>query len=161
MWNTFLVRHIKPLSAEVVLALIPSRLCSYQFHNRLDNLTLCNTRTVTFKLVAVKDRCSWFTRLYICASYSLDIFVIYCAFIRQYYSLSPVQYFIRCSDILFHFHLSFVLIVVQKRKEQFWTWTLFRYFDPALPAKHQYLRLFQHHHLESINIIQQTPPTLS
>ncbi len=79
MWNTFLGKHIKPLSAEVVLALIPSRVCSYQFRNRLDNLTLLNTRTVTFKLVAIKDRCSWFTRLYICASYSLFVFVIYCA----------------------------------------------------------------------------------
>jgi hypothetical protein len=54
MWNTFLGKHIKPLSAEVVLALIPSRLRSYQFHNRLDNLTLLSTRAVTFKLVAVK-----------------------------------------------------------------------------------------------------------
>ncbi len=131
MWNTFLGKHIKPLSAEVVLALIPSQICSYQFRNRLDNLTLHSTRTVTFKLVAIKDRCSWFTWLYICASYSLHIFVIYCAFICQYYSLLFVQYFIRCSIFLFHFHLSFVFIVVQKRKEQFWTWTLFRYFDPV------------------------------
>jgi hypothetical protein len=58
MWNTFLGKHIKPLSAEVVLALIPSRICSYQFRNRLDNLTLRNTTAVTFKLVAIKNRCS-------------------------------------------------------------------------------------------------------
>ncbi len=132
MWNTFLGKHIKPFSAEVVLALIPSQICSYHFRNCLDNLTLHSTRAVTFKLVAIKYRCSWFTQLYICASYSLLVFVIYCAFIRQYYSLSFVQYFIRCSIILFHLHLSFVLIVVQKEKEQFWTWTLFKYFDPAL-----------------------------
>ncbi len=79
MWNTFLGKHIKPLSAEVVLALIPSRICCYQFRNRLDNLTLCNTMAVTFKLVAIKNRCSWFTQLYICASYLLLVFVIYCA----------------------------------------------------------------------------------
>ncbi len=54
MWNTFLGKHIKPLSAEVVLALIPSGICNYQFRNRLDNLTLRNTMAVTFKLVAVK-----------------------------------------------------------------------------------------------------------
>jgi hypothetical protein len=95
MWNTFLGKHIKPLSAEVVLALIPSRICSYQFRNRLDNLTLHSTRTVTFKLVATKDRCSWFTWLYICASYLLLVFVIYCAFIRQYYSL--LNYFFSSS----------------------------------------------------------------
>ncbi len=94
MWNTFLGKHIKPLSAEVVLALIPSRICSYQFRNRLDNLTLRNTMAVTFKLGAIKNRCSWFTQLYICASYSLLVFVIYCAFVRQYYSLLFVQLFI-------------------------------------------------------------------
>ncbi len=115
MWNTFLGKHIKPLSAEIVLALIPGRICSYQFRNRLDNLTLLRTRMVTFKLVAIKDRCSWFTRLYICASYSLHIFVIYCAFICQYYSLSSVQYFICCSIILFHFRLSFDCCSKEKR----------------------------------------------
>jgi hypothetical protein len=156
MWNTFLGKHIKPLSAEVVLALIPSRICSYQFRNCLDNLTLRNTMAVTFKLAAIKNRCSWFTQLYICAIYSLLVFVIYCAFTRQYYSLF-VQYFIRCL-IIFHLLLSFVLIVVQKKKNN---------SEPELCSGisilqyNKYLRLFQHHHLESINIIQQTPPTLS
>ncbi len=54
MWTTFLGKHICPQQLEIVLALIPSRICYYQFCNRLDSLTLCNTRTVTFKLVAVK-----------------------------------------------------------------------------------------------------------
>ncbi len=112
----FLGKQIKPLSAEVVLALIPSRTCSYQFRNRLDNLTLHSTRTVTFKLVAIKNRCSWFTQLYICASYSLLVFVIYCALfvsIIRYYSFS-ISFVVR----LFCFILiwSFVLIVVQKKK---------------------------------------------
>jgi hypothetical protein len=38
---------------------------------------------------------------------------IYSSVIIRYYSIS---YFICCSIILFHFHLSFVLIVVQKKK---------------------------------------------
>jgi hypothetical protein len=116
MWNTFLGKHIKPLSAEVVLALIPSRTCSYQFRNRLDNLTLHSTRTVTFKLVARKDRCSWFTPLYICASYSLLVFVnLLCIY-------SSVLFVIICSvfyslfDYFVSSSLSFVLIVVQKKK---------------------------------------------
>jgi hypothetical protein len=54
MLTTFLGKHIKPSLAEIVLALIPSRICNYQFCNRHNSLTLCNTRTVTFKLVAVK-----------------------------------------------------------------------------------------------------------
>ncbi len=117
MWNTLLGKHIKPLSAEVVLALIPSRLCSYRFHNRVDNLTLHSTRTVTFKLVAAKigardllscifmpvirNRCSYLLLLFIC-QYSL-LFVQYSFVVRLFASFS----------------LSFILIVVQKRKEQF------------------------------------------
>jgi hypothetical protein len=91
MWNTFLGRHIKPLSAEVVLALIPSRLCSYQFHNRLDNLTLHSNRTVTFKLVAVKIgasdllSCTFVPVIRNRHSYSLLLFI------RQYLLLS-IQY---------------------------------------------------------------------
>jgi hypothetical protein len=123
MWTTFLGKHIKPLSAEVVLALIPSRICNYQFRNRLDNLTLSNTRMVTFKLVAIKNRCSWFTQLYICASYSLFVFVNCCAFIHQLFSLSFVHLF--CS--LFDY---FVFILIElclfyccsKEKEQFLFW---------------------------------------
>ncbi len=95
MWTTFLGKHTKPSLAEIVLALIPGRICNYQFCNRLDSLTLCNARTVTFKLVAVKNRCSWFTQLYICASYPLFVFVNCCAFIRQ------LLFVIICSFILF------------------------------------------------------------
>ncbi len=109
MWTTFLGKHIKPSLAKIVLALIPSRICNYQFCNLLDSLTLCNTRTVTFKLVALKIRCSWFTQLYICASYSLFVFVIYYAFIRSvFYSLFDYS-----SCFIFIWVL---LIVVQKKK---------------------------------------------
>jgi hypothetical protein len=77
------------LSAEVVLALIPSRLCSYQFHNRLDNLTLHSTRAVTFKLVAVKigarDLLSCIFMPVICNCYSYSLFI-------YQYSLLFVQY---------------------------------------------------------------------
>jgi hypothetical protein len=52
--NYFLGKHIKPSLAKIILALIPSQTCIYQFCNRHDSLTLCNTRTVTFKLVAVE-----------------------------------------------------------------------------------------------------------
>jgi hypothetical protein len=55
MWTTFLGKHIKLSLAEIVLALIPSRICNYQFHNRHDSLTLCNTRTVTFKHAFYKE----------------------------------------------------------------------------------------------------------
>ncbi len=168
MWITFLGKHIKPSLAEIVLALIPSRICIYQFCNRLDSLTLCNTRTVTFKLVTVKNRCSWFTQLYIHASYSysLLVFVNCCAFIHQSLYVIIRQLFYSLFDYFFSSSFEFCFDCCSKEKEQFWTWTLFRYFDPAirqvpaLPVTSN-LRLFQHHHLESINIIQQTPPTLS
>ncbi len=116
MWNTFLGKHIKPSLAEVVLALIPSRICNYQFRNRLDSLTLCNTRTVTFKLVAIKNRCSWFTQLYICASYSLFTFVNYCALFVSYYSLSFVQLSFVVRLFCFILIELCCFIVVQKKK---------------------------------------------
>ncbi len=47
-------------------------------------------------------------------SYSLLLFT------RQYLLLFVSYYSL--FDYLLHFHSSFVLIVVQKRKEQFWTW---------------------------------------
>ncbi len=90
MWNAFLGKHIKPLSAEVVLTLIPSRLCSYQFHNRLDNLTLHSTRRVTFKLVAVKigarDLLSCIFMPVIRNRYSYSLFIVH--FIVSHYSFS-------------------------------------------------------------------------
>ncbi len=69
----------------------------------------------------------------------------------------------------FSFPFDSLLFVVQKWKEQFWSWTVFRNFDPIkqkkLPATCSSTRCtcssIQHHHLESINIIQQTPLTLS
>jgi hypothetical protein len=116
MWTTFLGKHIKPSLAEIVLALIPNRICNYQFFNRLDSLTLFNTRKVTFKLVAVKIRCSWFTQLYICASYSLFVFVNYCAFIC-YYSFS---YFISLFNYFASFSFEFCFDCCSKEKEQLW-----------------------------------------
>jgi hypothetical protein len=113
MWTTFLGKHNKPSFAEIVLALIPSRICNYQFCNRLDSLTLCNTRTVTFKLVAVKNRCLWFTQLYICASYPLFVFVNCCAFIRPLLFVHLFCSFVRLFCFIFIWVL---LIVVQKRK---------------------------------------------
>ncbi len=115
MWNTFLGKHIKPLSAEVVFSLIHSRLCSHQFHNRLDNLTLHSTRTVTFKFVAVKiGACDLLSCIFMPVirnrcSYSLLLFI------RQirYYSFS-ILFLVRL--FCFILHLSFVLIVVQKKK---------------------------------------------
>ncbi len=66
--------------------------------------------------------------------------------------------------VLFSFSLILCLFIVQKRKEQFWSWTVFRYFDPVrqkkLPVQVP-VNCFQHHHLKSMNIIQQSPPTLS
>jgi hypothetical protein len=76
---------------------------------------------VTFELVAVKigarDLLSCIFIPVICIHYSYSL--ICCAFIRHSLFVLFVQYFVRCSIILFYFHLSFVLIVVQKRKEQF------------------------------------------
>jgi hypothetical protein len=111
MWNTFLGKLIKLSLAEIVLALIPCRKCNYQFRNRHDSLTLCNTRMVTFELVAVKVGARDFLSCIFCASYSLFVFVIYCAFIH--YSFI---YFVRCSIILFHFHLSFVDCCSKEKK---------------------------------------------
>jgi hypothetical protein len=96
MWTTFLGKHIKLSLAEIVLAVIPSRICNYQFHNRHDSLTLCNARTVTFKLVAVKVGARDLLSCIFCASYSLFVFVIYCALI--------VHLFCLLFDYLFCFH---------------------------------------------------------
>ncbi len=154
---------VKPLSAEVVLALIPSRICNYQFCNHLENLTLRNTRTVTFKLVAIKNRCLWFTQLYICASYSLFIFVNCFAFLRQ---LSFVHLFCSLFDYFVSFSLSFVFVVVQKKKnnsepELCSGISILQYIKYPLRVTRVREVPVRQHHLESINIIQQTPPTLS
>ncbi len=120
MWVTFLGKHIKPPLVDIVLALIPSRICIYQFCNRHDGSTLCNTRTVTFKLVAVKIRCSWFTQLYIYASYSysllLFVIVVYSSVTIRYYSFS---YFVRCSIIHFvSFSFEFCFDCCSKKRKR-------------------------------------------
>jgi hypothetical protein len=106
MWTTFLGKHIKLSLAEIVLALIPSRICNYQFCNRHDGLTLCNTRTVTFKLVAVKEVLVIYSVVFFVPVIHYSSFVICCAFIRQLlfvinrsFILLVVRLF-----ILFHFH---------------------------------------------------------
>jgi hypothetical protein len=78
------------------------------------------------------------------------------------YSLLIVHLFCSLFDYLFCFHFSLIpyLFIVQKKKSN---------SDPELcsgisillPVKTEEVPVVQHHHLESINIIQQTPPTLS
>jgi hypothetical protein len=106
MWTTFLGKHIKLSLAEIVLALIPSRICNYQFCNRHDSLTLCNTRTVTFKLVAVKigarDLLSCIFVPVIHYSYSLFVVNLFIS----YHSLLIVHLF--CS--LFDYSFGFIFI---------------------------------------------------
>ena len=56
-------------------------------------------------------------------------YLFICAFlfiINRSFILFIVQLF-----ILFSFSSILCLFVVQKRKEQFWSWTVFRYFDPV------------------------------
>ncbi len=125
----------------------------------IDILTLCNTWTVTFQPVSIKTLVIYLCCAYCaCASYIFVIITRY-LFICAHYSLLSFIYFVHCSTLyLFCGSISFSsiplfyhsLFIVSKRKVQFWSWTVFRYFDPVQ---------VQHH--ESINIIQQTPPTLS
>jgi hypothetical protein len=79
-----------PSLAKIVLALMLSRICIYQFCNRHDSLTLCNARTVTFKLVAVKkgarDLLSCIFMPVIRIRYSYLLIVVYLSVIRYYSS---------------------------------------------------------------------------
>ena len=77
------------------LALILIRICIYQFRNHLDSLTLCNARTVTFKLVAVKNKVLViYSVVYLC---QLVVIVTriryYCLFVSIHYYSSVI---IRC-----------------------------------------------------------------
>ncbi len=97
--------------------------------------------------------------VYSCQLFVFVIRIRYCCLFVSYLLLF-VSYFYSLFDYSFvSFHLSFVLIVVQKREK--------KNSDPELCSGVsilqyiKYLRLFQHHHPESINIIQQTPQTLS
>ncbi len=142
---------------EIVLALILSRICIYQFCNRLDSLTLGNARTDTFKLVAAKigarDLLSCIFMPVIRNRYSYTLLL----FIRQYLLL-----FVSCLFVvqLFCFIFIWVLFWLLSKREK-------NNSEPercsgiSILQYIKYLRLFQHHHLESVNIIQQTPPTLS
>ncbi len=58
--------------------------------------------------------------VYLCQSFVIVIRICsYCLFIGIRYYSSVI---VCCSIILLHFHLSFVLVVVWKEKEKFWTW---------------------------------------
>ncbi len=82
--------------------------------------------------------------------YLLSLFIIY-LFVLVY-SLLLFIYFVSLSTIyslVVCFHFSSILcFVVQKKKNNSHPELVFRYFIPAY-----------HHQFESINIIQQTPPT--
>ncbi len=121
MWTAFLGKHIKLSLAEIVLALIPSRICNYQFYNRHDSLTLCNTRMVTFKLVAVKEVLMIYSVVYfvpvirIRYSYSLFVVHLFCqlSIIRYYLFI----YFVRCSIINFaSFSFEFFLLLFKRKR---------------------------------------------
>ncbi len=100
--------------------------------------------------------------IYACASWSL--FVIYLFVLA--YSLLIVYLFCSLFDYLFcfHFHRFFAYLVFKREKNN---------SDPELcsgisiplteevPVVPATCSSIQHHHFESINIIQQTPPTLS
>ncbi len=160
MWNTCLGKHIKPSLAEVVLALILSRICNYQFRNRLDSLTLRNTRTVTFKLVAKRIGAR---DLLSCIFVPVIVFTNCCALFVSYFSLSFVQFSFVVRLFCFHSHWALFVLLLFKRKRTILTLNSVQVFRSRYttdgPAIHQVP--VQHHHLESINIIQQTPPTLS
>jgi hypothetical protein len=104
----------------------------------LQLLTPCNARTVTFKPVSIKkgtrDKYMYCADAY--ASYPL--FVIY-LFVPSYLLLI-VHLFCSLFDYLvcFHFHWFFAYFC-SKEKRTFWSWTVFRYFDPVagypLPVK--------------------------
>ncbi len=149
MWNTFLGKHIRPSSAEVVLALIPSRICNYQFRNHLDSLTLRNTRTVTFKLVAIKNRCSWFTQLYICASYTLFVFVNCCVFICWLSFVIRSVIFV----MLFHSHWALFILLLFKRKRTILNLNSVQVFRSYVTCSTSSSRVNKHHTADSTNFV--------
>jgi uncharacterized membrane protein len=120
-------------------------------------LTLCNTETVTFQPVSIKTLmiyiyiyCAYVLVPVICYSlfiYLCSLFIICCSFI-----------FVHCSTIYFiivYFHFSSILCFIcwLKEKRTILILNLCSGISIPLPANH--------HQYESINIIQQTPPTLS
>ncbi len=102
--------------------------------------------------------------VYFCASYSS--FVI--SYLLCFYLLLIVHLFCVLFDyLLFSFSLILCLFVVQKKKNNSdpkpcsGISILLLLQVPVTRCTRSTRYLFQHNHLESINIIQQTPPTLS
>jgi hypothetical protein len=114
MWTTFVGKHIKPSLAEIVLALIPNRICNYRFCNRHDSLSLCSSRTFTCNLLQW-NRCSWFTQLYVLCQ--LFVFVIRIRYLLCIYLSVIIRSFILFVVRLFicFIFIWVLLIVVQKK----------------------------------------------
>jgi hypothetical protein len=105
-------------------------------------LTLCNTGTVTFQPVSIKTLVIYIY-VHMCSCQLVPI-----------YTLLSFIYFVHCSTIysfVFISHQFFVLLF--KRKRTILILNLFSGISIPLTV--------HHHQYESLNIIQQTPPTLS
>ncbi len=88
-----------------------------------------------------------------CLCQLLFVIVIYYLFICALLFIIVINLFCSLIDYLLLVVVSFstfLCFVVQEKKNNSDPELVFRYFDPA-----------KHHQYESINIIQQTPPTLS
>ncbi len=140
----------------------------YRFHNCLDSLTLCNARTVTFKPIAVKIRCSWFTPLYICASYSQSLLVVVIIVYSSVFVIIRQLLFVVRLFASLSFEFCFWLLLEKKKSNSepdpvqvFRSRYELPVSSKEVPSTCWLLPVQHHHHLESINIIQQTPPTLS
>ncbi len=69
---------------------------------------------ILYKCLCQLVDCSWFV---ICAIYLLLIVHLFCSLFDYLFC--------------FHFHWFFAYLLFKREKEQFWSWTVFRYFDPA------------------------------
>jgi hypothetical protein len=115
MWTTFLGRHTSPQQLEIVLALIPSRIgLQLLVPNHNDILTLCNTRMVIFKHVAVKRGTRDLFSCIFCASSSSCVI----RYLLCFYLLLIVHLFCSLFDYLFcfHFHWFFACFLLKKEK---------------------------------------------
>ncbi len=101
------------------LALILTRICIYQFCNRLHSLTLFNAEAVTFKLVAIKvgarDLLDCIVVPVTRNRYSYLLLLLF-VFIRQFFVIHSVLFVVR---LFTSFSLSFYFDCCSKRKEQF------------------------------------------
>ncbi len=147
---------------EIVLALILSRICIYRFCNRLDGLTLCNARRVTFKPLAVKKNkvLVIYSVIYLCQ------FVVIVTRIRYYCCLSV---FVTIRQLLFLFdllHVSFEFCFdyCLKEKKNNSEPDPVQVFRSCITAIHQYLlatacstpsssRVNKHHTADSTDFV--------